>query len=477
MKQRKFYNGFRFFIKGLKECKTQVLISLQVIIVLTWVISTVLYFVEHFAQPEVYSNYWYNLLWSFVTFLDNPPDHVIVHDPITGFGKVLWATICLLKIALFAVPTGLIANGFDQAMQDEKRKEELEGYTKNIKRRFKRFRSLVLNDYLEANPEMNPQQLTKRYQVYKQVEFADLQLSLGMSMKDIVDMIKAHPELRLKNIAQAVSDEQEGGKEDKYVVEWAPLNRSYGYFINRGSNVTIVSPSSVTDYGIGWFCYYIAKFGGFNYISKDIEADVTDPDSFYYLPNPPQVDGQPREFYEQDPTTYDDELELLDKKQQCRDDYFADLKQVSGDGKWVIVCCSRVKNSRNKWDISLVDNNRKGNMPTVDDTDGLARLVEELNRLFHLPPYDADHAREVAHNVLYPADRRNITKIIRKDLGAPNTNTVVMNLDSHMINFDIRRSLSAYLIAGAIRKTISPESRITDEDIRKFAQRGSGFVD
>ena len=102
MKQRKIHNGFKFFIKGLKECKTQVLISLQVIIVLTWVISTVLYFVEHFAQPEVYSNYWYNLLWSFVTFLDNPPEHVIVHDPITGLGKVLWATICLLKIALFA---------------------------------------------------------------------------------------------------------------------------------------------------------------------------------------------------------------------------------------------------------------------------------------------------------------------------------------------------------------------------------------
>ena len=71
MKQRKIHNGFKFFIKGLKECKTQVLISLQVIIALTLVISTVLYLVEHFAQPDVYSNYWYNLLWSFVTFLDN----------------------------------------------------------------------------------------------------------------------------------------------------------------------------------------------------------------------------------------------------------------------------------------------------------------------------------------------------------------------------------------------------------------------
>lgn len=477
MNQRKTHNGFKFFIKGLKECKTQVLISLQVIISLTLVISTVLYLVEHFAQPDVYSNYWYNLLWSFVTFLDNPPEHVIVHDPITGLGKVLWATICLLKIALFAVPTGLIANGFDEAMQTEKRKDELENYAKGIKRMFKRYRSLMLTDYLEANPEMNSQHLSKRYEVKKQVEFSDLQFRMGMSMKDIVDVIKVHPELRLKNTAKAVSDEQESGKDDRYVVELAPINRSYGYFINRGSNVTIVSPTSVTSYGIGWFCYYIAKFGGFNYISKDIEVDMTDPDSFYYLQPQPKVDGQLREFYEQNPTVYADELELLDKKQQLRDDYLADLKQVSGEGKWVIVGRQRIKNSRNTLDISLVDNNRIGSQPTVDDTDGLARLVKELNRLFHLPPYDEDNAREVAHNVLFPNDRRNITKVIRQDLDAPRTNTVVMNLDSHMINFDIHRSLSAYLIAGAIRKAIAPESRITDEDIRKFAQQGSGYVD
>jgi hypothetical protein len=204
---------------------------------------------------------------------------------------------------------------------------------------------------------------------------------------------------------------------------------------------------------------------------------MTDPDSFYYLQSQPMVDGQLREFYEQNPTVYADELELLDKKQQLRDDYLADLKQVSGKGKWVIVGRQRIKNSRNTLDISLVDNNRIGSQPTVDDTDGLARLVKELNRLFHLPPYDEDNAREVAHNVLFPNDRRNITKVIRQDLDAPRTNTVVMNLDSHMINFDIHRSLSAYLIAGAIRKAIAPESRITDEDIRKFAQRGSGYVD
>ena len=256
----------------------------------------------------------------------------------------------------------------------------------------------------------------------------------------------------------------------------APINRSYGCFINRGSNITIVSPASVIDYGIGWFCYYIAKFGGFNYISKDIEADMTDTDSFYSLLPQPKADGQLREFYEQNPTVYADELELLDKKQQLRDDYLADLKQVSGEGKWVIVCMERVKNSRNTMDISLVDNSREGDQPTVDDVEGLTRLIDELNRLFHLPPYDAENVREVAHNVLFPIGKRNITRVIRQELDAPHTNAVVMNLDSHMINFDIRRSVSVYLIAEAIRKTIAPESRATDEDIHKFAQPGSGYV-
>ena len=53
----------------------------------------------------------------------------------------------------------------------------------------------------------------------------------------------------------------EDSTNDSFVVEHFPINRSYGCCINRGSNVTIVSPSGVTEIGVSWYAYYLAKLG------------------------------------------------------------------------------------------------------------------------------------------------------------------------------------------------------------------------
>jgi voltage-gated potassium channel len=57
---------------------------------------------------------------------------------------------------------------------------------------------------------------------------------------------------------------------DKLAIEHFIVNRPYGCFINRGSEITIVAPSSSWDPAIGYYAYYLAKLGGFNLVSREL---------------------------------------------------------------------------------------------------------------------------------------------------------------------------------------------------------------
>ena len=82
------------------------------------------------------------------------------------------------------------------------------------------------------------------------------------------------------------------------MVEHFPLNTKYGCFVPRQSKVTIVCTSSFDEVGIGWFTYYLAKFSGFNYISKEIEVDTDELDSFYNWSKEPLYDKKPITAYD-----------------------------------------------------------------------------------------------------------------------------------------------------------------------------------
>ena len=66
----------------------------------------------------------------------------------------------------------------------------------------------------------------------------------------------------------------------RLAVEHFEVNTPYGCCIDRNSNVTIVSPSCIADPVIGYFAYYLAKIGGFNYLSREL-GEVRPYRSFY----------------------------------------------------------------------------------------------------------------------------------------------------------------------------------------------------
>ncbi|MDR9824510.1 hypothetical protein RCJ22_02680, partial [Vibrio sp. FNV 38] len=115
-------------------------------------------------------------------------------------------------------------------------------------------------------------------------------------MDDIIETCNAFGEFRIKNMTAALGDEELAA--DRFVVEHFPLNRKYGCCVTRQSKVTVVCPTSWDEVGIGWFAYYLAKMGGFNYISKEVEADMSEPDSFFNLtPQKPEEQSENRTLF------------------------------------------------------------------------------------------------------------------------------------------------------------------------------------
>jgi voltage-gated potassium channel len=98
--------------------------------------------------------------------------------------------------------------------------------------------------------------------------FADVQASQRLAEADIFKVIDISEDFRVVNLAATIPSDRMSP--DKLAIEHFIVNRPYGCFINRGSAITIVAPSSSWDPAIGYYAYYLAKLGGFNLISREL---------------------------------------------------------------------------------------------------------------------------------------------------------------------------------------------------------------
>ena len=78
--------------------------------------SSAMYFAEHRSQPEVFSSIPHTMWWAVATLSTVGYGDVV---PLTILGKVLAGIVALLGISMFALPTGILASGFVEEMQDK----------------------------------------------------------------------------------------------------------------------------------------------------------------------------------------------------------------------------------------------------------------------------------------------------------------------------------------------------------------------
>jgi len=302
-------NSFVLFGRAFKNAKNDFWVSIQVLLVATFVLALLFYFVEHTAQPEEYKNPWDAFVWAITRYIGDPGKFA-GKGPVTLVGRYIDTFIGILKILIFAVPAGLVANGFRQAMADDKRKRHLEECRMKIRKSFRR----ILN------------KKTQYRVIPRRMPIITLQAKKGMNEKDIIDTVTKYDEFCLRNLATSQTAAEH--PQDRLVIEMLPLDlqtvdgfdivrTSYGVKINRNSNITIISPTAASENSIGHFAYYLAQFGGFNYVSREFITDVDEPVSYY------TIDGKENEW----------ELPLKD--------FVNDIKAMSlSNEKWNIVLVS-----------------------------------------------------------------------------------------------------------------------------------------
>lgn len=247
----RYMHSFRLLQQALSSKAKEMWVSLQFLVIITLMLSFVLFFYENNAQPDVYDNGLRSVVWAFAQYIGDPGGFADT-PPITFAGRMIACVIGLLGIAIFAVPAGLVGAGFSEAMENEKKDNEIAKNTKKLQLVFER-----------------KQDRPTGFQIVPQhISICDIQAKMGMKVDDILDAVEASDNFRLINLAATQTIDEH--PQDKLAIEHFYINRPYGCCIDRGSRITIVSPSSLIDPCIGNFSYYLALIGGFNYISREV---------------------------------------------------------------------------------------------------------------------------------------------------------------------------------------------------------------
>ena len=266
----RYVKAFNILSRAIKGKRQEMVVSLQFLAIVTLILSFILFFVEHNAQPEVYDNGLKSVVWAFAQYIGDPGGFADT-PPITFTGRLIACVIGVLGIAIFAVPAGLIGSAFTEVMDEDSKACELK---KN---------SILINEFMLVKS-------IKRSGIFfpaKNISIGDLKLELGLSEAEIVKAVSNSKNLRLKNLANAISS---GPKTDMIVANQFYVNTQYGSHIDRGSSVTIVNPLGRGDNGLSYFDWNIAQIGGFNYVANELfsrtHSDANSRCNFYTVYEP-----------------------------------------------------------------------------------------------------------------------------------------------------------------------------------------------
>ena len=271
----RYMKAFNVLSRAMRAKKDEMWVSVQFLTIITLILSFILFFVEHEAQPEVYNNGWTSVLWAFAQYIGDPGNFADT-PPITVTGRIIACIIGVLGIAIFAVPAGLIGSAFSEVMEKDERKEKSEGWAERLHLAFER--------KLDRPTGF---QIVPRY-----VSIVEIQARLGLKEDEILDAVASSDEMRLINLA--CTQPVELRPADKLAVENFVVNTPYGCCIDRGSKITIVTPSNIVDPVMGWWGYYIAEIGGFNFVSR--ELGQTRPYHSFYQYKPENLAAHQHDF-------------------------------------------------------------------------------------------------------------------------------------------------------------------------------------
>ena len=417
----RYMRAFRFLGTAIKSKKTEMLVSLQFLTIITVVLSLLLYIVEHDANPDMISDGWKSFLWAFAKYIGDPGK--VADEPIiTVAGQIIAFIVGILGIAIFAVPIGLIGSGFTEAIEDRQKEEEIKN---NV-------------DKLHCAFERKQDRPTLFQVVPMFLSVADIQARMGMTQEAIFEAVNASGDFRVFNMADTIPADQNPA--DRLAVEHFVVNRSYGCFIDRGSRVTIVSPSSMIDPMVGNFSYYLAKIGGFNFVSR--ELGVVRPYKSFYLAASFDEPGQ--------------------------QDFMADVNELtSREGAWcVTILAASGTNEPEYPEVVHIGYGGGRGESALDAPDLFIHDVEKAEAIFTgiETALQNDFGWKAERQMRHKSDNPNV--YLRHLPSADTMNAFILRIAWSAMSRDARRIKMAQAIADILHNELEPDRQIDRSELK-----------
>lgn len=435
-----FFRSFKLLGVAARNCRSQIWQSIMVLMVITIVLAAIFWAAEGQSNPKEYGNLIRDIGWAFCVYIQDPGG-LAGSGPSTTIGKLVATALGYINILIVAVPAGIIGGGFTQALDEDKQEREASENAEKLRHSFRRVQC----------------RHTFRMVVPRYKSLMSLQIEQEMSDDDIIMAVKKADDMRLSNLSDIYYSDEEA--KDRLVVELFPRNvaeataTSFGCAIDRGSNVTIVATSGEQELGDSNFAYYLALYGGFNYVSKEGDELKTAPQSYYNL----QAETEKTERYQAFLST----LQGLSKSE---DSWFVFILNTPRRMDTQFHFVTRTKNSEKG--TTIMNDERFQSM-----FDLFSQSLETKNYPLH------KSERESAKPLSVDLDR-NINPtgercICRKIGGGISTNAFTIRIDSHFLVGDNRNIAIAARLAEIMHDKFDAKHPIDDSE---WKQRGYGFA-
>lgn len=116
----RYLKSLRLVVHVIKEKRAELLIVISFIFLLLTFSSSLMYFVEHPVQPEVFRSIPDSMWWGINTITTVGATS---GNPVTFIGKLIAGLVSILGIGLFALPTGILASAFSEHVTKHKQKK------------------------------------------------------------------------------------------------------------------------------------------------------------------------------------------------------------------------------------------------------------------------------------------------------------------------------------------------------------------
>ena len=169
LKLTRYSSAMAMLIDVFREEARVIGAAMFVLVLLLVLASSCIYLVEHRVQPEDFGTIPRSMWWAIITLTTVGYGDVV---PVTATGKFMGAVLGVIGIGMVALPAGILASGFNQALHSRRKSLEEE-----VDR--------ALDDGVINAPEMQALELKRR----------ELDLSRG-ELQELIAEISKHPEHR-----------------------------------------------------------------------------------------------------------------------------------------------------------------------------------------------------------------------------------------------------------------------------------------